>query len=100
MLISGSHAGEECQTEINFGVGDKDGGAESGVGVGGGGGGGVRGRDGLTIRAQRAHFTHTSSKPMGFALVAGKREKGGKKDFDFIWQPETPSHSHHQKKKE
>lgn len=59
---------------------------------------GVGGR--LTIRAQRAHFTHTSSKPMGFVLVAGKREKGGKRDFDFIWQPETPSHSHQQKKKE
>lgn len=61
-------------------------------------------RDGLTIRAQRAHFTHTSSKPMEFALVAverGRREKGkGKKDFDFIWQPETPSHSLHQKGRE
>lgn len=39
-------------------------------------------REGLTIRAQRAHFTHTSSKPMEFALVAveqGKREGGGEK---------------------
>lgn len=39
-------------------------------------------RDGLTIRAQRAHFTHTSSKPMEFALVAaerGKREREEKK---------------------
>lgn len=34
--------------------------------------------DGLTIRAQRAHFTHTSSKLMEFALVSverGKRER-------------------------
>lgn len=39
-------------------------------------------REGLTIRAQRAHFTHTSSKPMEFVLVAveqGKREGGGEK---------------------
>lgn len=37
------------------------------------------GRDGLTIRAQRAHFTHTSSKPMGFATVAGGKERGREK---------------------
>lgn len=59
----------------------------------------------MTIRAQRAHFTHASSKPMEFALVAverGKREREGgkKKDFDFIWQPETPSHSLYQKGRE
>lgn len=63
--------------------------------------GGWGGRDGLTIRAQRAHFTHTSSKPMGFAPVAGEKREGGKSfEFDFIWQPETPSHSLHQKKGE
>lgn len=36
----------------------------------------------MTIRAQRAHFTHTSSKPMEFALVAverGKREREEKR---------------------
>lgn len=58
---------------------------------------------GLTIRAQKAHFTHTSSKPMEFALVAverGKREGEEEKDFDSIWQPETPSHSLYQKGRE
>lgn len=32
-------------------------------------------RDGLTIRAQRAHFTHTSSKPMVLGLIAVERGK-------------------------
>ena len=36
------------------------------------------------------------------ACCGGAREKGegGKKDFDFIWQPETPSHSLYQKGRE
>lgn len=37
-------------------------------------------RDGLTIRAQRAHFTHTSSKPMELVLVAVERGKGGREE--------------------
>lgn len=39
----------------------------------------ARRRDGLTIRAQRAHFTATSSKPMGFCALLrwGERGKGG-----------------------
>lgn len=63
-------------------------------------------RDGLTIRAKGAHFTHTSSKLMEFVLVAveqGNREREGvkkKKDFDFIWQTETPFYSLYQKGRE
>lgn len=55
---------------------------------------------------ESSFHTHTSSKPMEFALVAverGKREgreRERKKDFDFIWQPETPSHSLYQKGRE
>lgn len=39
----------------------------------------ARRRDGLTIRAQRAHFTATSSKPMGFCALLrwGERGEGG-----------------------
>lgn len=62
-------------------------------------------RDGLTIRAQKAHFTHASSKQMEFALVAAERgnrdgEGRKKKIFDFIRQPETPSYSLYQKGRE
>lgn len=45
-------------------------------------GGEERGRDGLTIRAQRAHFTPTSSKPMRVGDAGGcalLREEGGEK---------------------
>ena len=41
----------------------------------------------MTIRAQRAHFTHASSKPMEFALVAverGNREREGEKKETLI----------------
>lgn len=95
MLIFVSDTSQMCQTEVNLG-GEKKRGMERREQEWGY-------RDGLTIRAQRAHFTHTSSKPMEFALVAverGKREREGKKDFDFIWQPETPSHSLYQKGRE
>lgn len=74
-----------------------------------GGGGEARGRDGLTIRAQRAHFTPTSSKLMwvGVRLVGGvegrrggegEGAQGWERDFDLIWQLQTPSHSLRQKK--
>lgn len=35
-------------------------------------------KDGLTIRAQRAHFTDVSSKPMEFVLVAWARDQRGR----------------------
>lgn len=65
------------QTKVNLGgegKGKKEGSSEQEKGH----------RDGLTIRAKGAHFTHASSKLMEFALVAvergnRKREREGKK---------------------
>lgn len=67
-------------------------------------GGGQRWVDNQSTES--SFHTHTSSKPMEFehvALERGKREREEmekKKDFDFIWQPETPSHSLYQKGQE
>lgn len=93
MLILDSHTRNKCQTEVNLGGGKKKRGMRSREQERGD-------KDGLTICAQRTHFTHTSSKPMKFALVAVERGRGEKGDFDLIWQPETPSHCLYQKGRE
>ena len=69
---------KQCQKEENLGGEEKK---KRGLGSGEQEKGD---RDGLTIRAQRAHFTHTSSKTMEFALVAVERVKRerGERDRD------------------
>lgn len=94
MLIFGSHTNKKCQTEVNLG-GEK----KEGWGAGNKGGG-QRWADNQSTES--SFHTHKFKADGVRACCGGAREKreGGKKDFDFIWQPETPSHSLYQKGRE